>query len=349
MAPTTYLLTGGAGFMGSNLAHHLLTTYPHIHLVVLDALTYAGNRENLKEIETTPALASRFTFVQGNICDAPLVENLFLRHSFQGVFHLAAETHVDNSISGPAVFMHTNLMGTFTLLQAAYTTWFSAPNKPKPAFQNARFHHVSTDEVYGTLGPTGLFTEATPYAPNSPYSASKAGSDFLVRAYHHTYGLNTTLSNCSNNFGPRQHAEKLIPTIIRKALTGHPIPIYGDGQNIRDWLYVHDHSRAVDAIFHQGQAGHTYNIGGRNEQVNTTIAQMLCTILDDLHPAGAPHAKLITFVADRPGHDRRYAIDPAKLETELGWHPAHTFAESLRQTAAWYVAHLANASTQAAA
>ncbi len=330
----TFLVTGGAGFIGSNLVRHLLKAYPNHRIINLDALTYAGNPANLADLAHEP----RHVFVQGNICNRELVEYLFTTYDIRGVFHLAAESHVDNSIADPSVFMQTNLIGTFTLVHAAYRHWMTGPFAVKPAYASCRFHHTSTDEVYGTLGETGLFTETTPYAPNPPYAASKAGADFIVRSYFHTFGLNATISNCSNNYGPRQHAEKLIPTVIRKALSGKPIPIYGDGKNIRDWLHVDDHCTALTQIHAQGQAGETYNIGSRNEQDNNAIAAMLCNLLDEQHPQGAPHAKLISYVKDRPGHDRRYAIDPSKLETALGWQPQHDFTTGLRDTVAWYVA-----------
>ncbi len=330
----TWLVTGGAGFIGSNLVRHLLKAYPTHRIVNLDALTYAGNPENLAELKDEP----RHVFVKGNICNRELVEYLFSTYDIRGVFHLAAESHVDNSIADPSVFMQTNLIGTFTLAHAAYRHWMTAPFAVKPGYEACRFHHTSTDEVYGTLGETGLFTETTPYAPNPPYAASKAGADFIIRSYFHTFGLNATMSNCSNNYGPRQHAEKLIPTVIRKALAGQSIPLYGDGKNIRDWLHVEDHCVALTEIHRRGVAGETYNIGSRNEQDNNAIAALLCGLLDELHPSGAPHARLIAYVRDRPGHDRRYAIDPTKLEQALGWRPQHEFAKGLRETVVWYVA-----------
>ena len=322
------LITGGAGFIGSNFIPFFLENNPDVGLVLnLDLLTYAGNPENLKELKNN----DRYKFIKGDICDASLLDEIFKEYRIGYVIHFAAESHVDNSIENPDHFIKTNIRGTFELLQAALRHW-----KDKPA---NRFHHISTDEVYGSLGKSGYFTESTPYAPNSPYSASKAAADFLVRSYHHTYGLNTVTSNCSNNFGPKQHDEKLIPTIIRKALAGEEIPIYGDGSNIRDWLYVVDHCRAVDLIFHKGSAGETYLIGGNNEYNNLYIARKICEILDEYLPA--PHgsyADQISFVTDRPGHDYRYAIDASKIESELGWSPEESFDSGLSKTVDWYIA-----------
>lgn len=330
------LVTGGAGFIGSNLVAHLLRTHADYHVVNLDALTYAGNLENLNDVTGDAELAKRYTFIHGDITDRALVQKVFADHDIKGVFHLAAESHVDNSIDGPAVFMHTNLIGTFNVVDAAYRHWMDGPNQVKPGYETCRFHHTSTDEVYGTLGETGLFSETTPYAPNPPYAASKAGADFIVRSYNRTFGLNATISNCSNNYGPHQHAEKLIPTIVRKAIAGQPIPIYGDGKNIRDWLYVVDHCKALDLIHQTGRAGETYNIGCDNEQDNNAMAKMICEMLDDIHPAGAPHAKLISYVKDRAGHDRRYAIDATKITTELKWAPEKEFLPALRETIRWF-------------
>ncbi|GIM45644.1 dTDP-glucose 4,6-dehydratase [Collibacillus ludicampi] len=338
MNQTTILITGGAGFIGSNFILYFLETYPKYRIVNLDKLTYAGNLDNLREVEHHP----RYTFVQGDICDRELVESLFREHDIRGVIHFAAESHVDNSIKEPDIFVRTNVHGTFTLLDVAKAHWLEAPHKLKRGYENCRFHHISTDEVYGTLGETGYFTEETPYAPNSPYSASKASSDLFVRSYFHTYGLPVVTTNCSNNYGPKQHPEKLIPTIIRKALAGEPIPIYGNGQNVRDWLYVLDHCRAVDIVFHQGRVGETYNIGGRNERRNIDIATKICAILDEIAlehrpSAHASYRDLIQFVTDRPGHDWRYAIDPAKIERELGWRAEVTFEDGLRKTVEWYL------------
>ena len=302
----TLLVTGGAGFIGSNFIPYYLDKYPDVYIVNLDALTYAGSLDNLSAIHNHP----RYQFVKGNICDRTLLEQLFKEHHFQGVIHFAAESHVDNSIDNPGLFVQTNVNGTFTLIDVAYHYWMEKPFVYKNSYNQSgaqpRFHHISTDEVYGSLGETGLFTEKTPYAPNSPYSASKASSDMLVRSYHHTYGLNTVITNCSNNYGPKQHNEKLIPTIIRKALHHEPIPIYGDGQNIRDWLYVIDHCRGIDTVYHDGKNGETYNIGGGNELSNNTIVHKICHILDTMHPLkSASYTQFITYVKDRPGHDRR--------------------------------------------
>lgn len=329
------LVTGGAGFIGANFIPYFLESFPQYEIINLDKLTYAGNLDNLKECAAHP----RYHFVQGDICDAILLEKLFLQHDIRGVFHFAAESHVDNSIAGPWPFVKTNIEGTFRLLEAARKHWMNGPGEVKPGYENARFHHISTDEVYGSLGETGYFLETTAYAPNSPYSASKASSDFLVRAYHHTYGMNVTTSNCSNNYGPKQHDEKLIPTIIRKALTGQPIPIYGDGKNVRDWLYVLDHCKGIALVWQKGKAGETYNIGGRNERNNLQIVDAICTILDEKRPAenGKSYKELITFVKDRAGHDRRYAIDATKLEKELGWKAQENFGTGIVKTVQWYL------------
>ncbi|HPF09979.1 MAG TPA: dTDP-glucose 4,6-dehydratase [Flavobacteriaceae bacterium] len=326
------LITGAAGFIGSNYVSYLMDHFDD-EVVVLDKLTYAGDLRNLVMVSDNP----KFQFVQGDICDAKLLEQLFAEHQFLEVVHFAAESHVDNSISGPADFIETNIVGTFQLLQAAYKLWMEGPNQFKEKFKNARFLHVSTDEVYGSLGETGLFTEGTCYAPNSPYSASKASSDFIVRSYFHTYGLPVVTTNCSNNYGPHQHMEKLIPTIIRKAISGAPIPIYGDGQNVRDWLYVKDHCRGIKLVLDQGNLGETYNIGGRNERKNLYIAQTICDILDRLQPKKGTYKDQITFVKDRPGHDFRYAIDASKIEEELGWSAQETFETGIEKTVAWYL------------
>ncbi len=337
------LLTGCAGFIGSNFVPYFLEKYPEYNLINLDLLTYAGNLENLKECESSP----RYTFIQGDICDRVLVEEIFAKHDIRGVIHFAAESHVDNSIKNPGVFVQTNVNGTFTLIDVAYKYWMEKPFTYKGGYENCRFHHISTDEVYGTLGETGLFTEETPYAPNSPYSASKAGSDMIVRSYHHTYGMNTVITNCSNNYGPKQHNEKLIPTIIRKAIAGENIPIYGDGKNIRDWLYVLDHCKGIDLVYHKGISGEVYNIGGRNERNNNYIADKICSILDEKLPrhsreGGNPasYKELLTFVEDRAGHDRRYAIDATKLETELGWKADENFESGIIKTVEWYLGKL---------
>ena len=336
------LVTGGAGFIGANFVPYFLQRYPD-YLISLDKLTYAGNPENLSEV----AEHSRYKFVKGDICNRELVELLFEEHDIQGVIHFAAESHVDNSIAGPEVFIKTNVNGTFTLLDVARSHWMEKPFLCRPGYEDCRFHHVSTDEVYGTLGESGLFTEATPYAPNSPYSASKASSDMIVRSYHHTYGMNTVITNCSNNYGPKQHKEKLIPTIIRKALALQPIPIYGDGRNIRDWLYVLDHCKGIALVYHRGRAGETYNIGGRNERDNLYIANRVCEALDGLTPRDdqKSYKELITFVPDRPGHDRRYAIDATKIETELGWKAAENFETGIVKTVDWYFNNPKNGSS----
>ena len=331
----TILVTGGAGFIGSNFIPYYMEKHSEDKIVNLDKLTYAGNLDNLSEVADSP----NYTFIQGDICDERLVNDLFGQYDFTGVIHFAAESHVDNSIKGPRAFINTNLVGTFNLLEAARQHWFDAPFAPKAGHENRRFHHISTDEVYGTLGAEGFFKETTPYAPNSPYSASKAVSDFLVRAYHHTYGMNTTTSNCSNNYGPKQHAEKLIPTIIRNCLNLSPIPIYGNGQNIRDWLYVADHAKAIDMIYHHGKSGETYNVGGHNELTNMQITNTICSLLDELRPRkdGKKYADLITFVKDRAGHDLRYAIDPSKISGELGYKPDETFNTGIVKTIKWYL------------
>lgn len=333
MSKKHILVTGCAGFIGSNFVPYFLEQYPDYHLVNLDLLTYAGNLENLSEVENH----ERYTFVQGDICDRALVESIFEDYNVRGVIHFAAESHVDNSIKNPGVFIETNLNGTFTLIDVAYKYWMEKPYVHLEGYEECRFHHISTDEVYGTLGATGLFTELTSYAPNSPYSASKAGSDMIVRAYHHTYGMNTVITNCSNNYGPKQHDEKLIPTIIRKALSHQKIPIYGDGKNIRDWLYVLDHCKGIDLVFHEGNSGETYNIGGRNERDNLYIAHKICEILDTLKPKKTSYKALITFVEDRAGHDRRYAIDATKIETKLGWVAEENFESGILKTIEWYL------------
>ena len=328
------LVTGGAGFIGSNFVPYFAEKYPHYHIVNLDKLTYAGNPDNLKECE----FMKNYTFVQGDICDEELVRLLFKQHDIRGVIHFAAESHVDNSIKGPKAFMETNVMGTFNLIEMACRYWMNAPGQYCAGYESCRFHHISTDEVYGTLGESGYFTETTPYAPNSPYSASKAGSDFIVRAYHQTYGMNVTTSNCSNTYGPKQHSEKLIPTIIRKCLAEEPIPVYGNGQNVRDWLYVLDHCKAIDLIYHQGKSGETYNIGGHNERNNLQIVHSVCRILDEKRPRKeGRYADLISFVTDRPGHDLRYAIDATKLTEELGWRADENFESGIVKTVEWYL------------
>lgn len=333
------LVTGGAGFIGANFVPYFIENNPEYHLVNLDLLTYAGNLENVSEVENHP----RYKFVQGDICDRNFVEELFQKYQFHDVIHFAAESHVDNSISGPEAFIKTNVLGTFNLLDTARKLWMSAPNQYNVGFENSRFHHVSTDEVYGTLGETGLFEETTPYAPNSPYSASKAGSDMIVRSYFHTYGMNVVTTNCSNNYGPKQHDEKLIPTIIRKAIKGENIPIYGDGKNVRDWLYVLDHCKGIELAFKKGKAGETYNVGGRNERNNLYIVDKVCSILDEMKPkASGSYKEQITFVKDRPGHDLRYAIDATKIETELGWKADENFETGIVKTVRWYLEKFKN-------
>ena len=331
------LLTGTAGFIGSNFVPYFLDKYPEYNLINLDLLTYAGNLENLKECEENP----RYKFIKGDICNRDLVEFIFTEYDIQGVIHFAAESHVDNSIKNPGVFVNTNVNGTFTLIDVAYKYWMDKPFNYKADYKKSRFHHISTDEVYGTLtdDPKDLFTETTPYAPNSPYSASKASSDMIIRAYNETYGMNTVITNCSNNYGPKQHDEKLIPTIIRKALSNQKIPIYGDGKNIRDWLYVLDHCKGIDIVYHTGKTANTYNIGGRNERTNLQIVDAICTILDTKVPSKtlSSYKELITFVEDRAGHDRRYAIDATKLEDELGWKADENFDTGIVLTVDWYL------------
>jgi dTDP-glucose 4,6-dehydratase len=322
------LITGGAGFIGSNFIPYFLEKYKDYFLVNLDLLTYAGNLENLKEVENH----SRYKFVKGDILNRELVEYLFNEYKFESVIHFAAESHVDNSILNPHTFIETNINGTHNLIDIAYKFW-------KEHKIDGRFHHISTDEVYGTLSedPNDLFTEKTPYAPNSPYSASKASSDMIVRSYNETYGLNTIITNCSNNYGEKQHDEKLIPVIIQNALSGNKIPIYGDGKNIRDWLYVLDHCKGIDLAFHNGKAGETYNIGGRNERNNNYIANKICEILDQKVPKEKSYREQITYVTDRLGHDRRYAIDATKIESELGWRADENFESGIIKTVEWYL------------
>ena len=335
MSNPTILVTGGSGFIGSNFIPYYLERNPTVKLVNLDLLTYAGNPDNLLEIENHP----NYIFIKGDIRNYEFLKELFDTYNFEGVFHFAAESHVDNSITDPKAFIETNVNGTFNLLEVARKKWIEAPFKVKKGYDNNRFHHVSTDEVYGSLGKSGLFTETTPYAPNSPYSASKASSDFLVRSYFHTYGMNVVTTNCSNNYGPKQHDEKLIPTIIRKALNNEPIPIYGDGKNIRDWLYVLDHCKGIELAYQAGKSGETYNIGGKNERNNLYIVDKICSILDEQKPAanGASYKNLISFVKDRPGHDQRYAIDATKIENELGWQADEDFESGIIKTVDWYL------------
>lgn len=323
------LVTGGAGFIGANFVRYLLQAEPAVHIYNLDALTYAGSLENLKNLPDE----SRHTFIQGDICDNDLVMRLMREHAIDTVVHFAAESHVDRSIHGPAAFVQTNIVGTFTLLDAAKTVW-----KETGGFDGRRFHHVSTDEVFGSLSPEDpAFTETTPYDPRSPYSASKAASDHLVRAYFHTYGLPVSLTNCSNNYGPYQFPEKLIPLMVLNAVQGKPLPVYGDGKQIRDWLYVEDHCEAIHLVLKHGKPGQTYNVGGGNQPYNIEIVREICALLDEFHPQGAPHDRLITYVQDRPGHDRRYAMDIAKIRADLGWMPRHDIESGLRATVRWYL------------
>lgn len=338
------LITGGAGFIGANFIAHYLEENPQIQIINLDKLTYAGSLENLAHLNDNP----RYSFVKGDICNEALVNRLFEQNKITGIIHFAAESHVDNSIAGPGVFVETNVKGTYTLLEVARKHWMQKPFECKPGYQTARFHHISTDEVYGTLGKEGLFTEKTPYAPNSPYSATKAASDFLVRSYHHTFGMNVVTTNCSNNYGPLQHDEKLIPTIIRKAINLKPIPIYGDGTNIRDWLYVKDHCIGIELAFKNGVAGETYNIGGNNERTNLYIAETICKLLDASAPKKeGSYSDQITFVKDRPGHDFRYAIDASKIESELGWNAHENFETGILKTVNWYLSKYKKGNTPA--
>jgi dTDP-glucose 4,6-dehydratase len=343
----TLLVTGGAGFIGANFVAHWLETHPGDRVVVLDSLTYAGNRASLQPVEGRPG----YEFVHGDICDGNLTSRLIRERDVSTIVHFAAESHVDRSIVGPEDFLRTNVLGTQSLLQAATAAGMADDAGPMPV----RFHHISTDEVYGSLGPADPpFSESTPYAPNSPYAASKAASDHLVRAYHHTYGLPVTTSNCSNNYGPYQFPEKFIPLMIVNALDGKPLPVYGDGGNVRDWLYVTDHCRAIERVLLHGRIGETYNVGGRNEWRNLDLVHLLCRLLDEAFardaslaarfpasPAakGRPCSELVTFVKDRPGHDRRYAVDGSKVERELGFTPAESFETGLRKTVAWYLEH----------
>ena len=328
---TTWLVTGGAGFIGGNFVLEALRQ-PELRIVNLDKLTYAGNMDTLAALCDNP----RHVFVHGDIGDGALVARLLREHAVDAVLNFAAESHVDRSIDGPAEFVHTNVVGTLALLEAARDHWKALPLDRQDGF---RFLHVSTDEVYGSLGPLGAFSETTPYAPNSPYSASKAASDHLVRAFHHTYGLPTLTTNCSNNYGPYQFPEKLVPLTIQKALAGEPLPVYGDGRNVRDWLYVGDHCAAIRRVLEAGRVGETYNIGGNSERENIQVVRGICALLDERHPLpqGKRREELISFVKDRPGHDRRYAIDAGKLKRELGWAPTHTFEHGLARTVDWYL------------
>jgi dTDP-glucose 4,6-dehydratase len=326
--PASVLVTGGAGFIGSNFIHHFLQTNPACRVINLDLLTYAGNLENLKGVEADP----RYEFVRGDICDAELVAAVLFREKIDAVIHFAAESHVDRSITGPEIFVRTNVLGTQVLLEESRKHWAAG------LVENFRFLQVSTDEVYGSLGATGLFTETTPLAANSPYSASKAGADLLVRAYQETYGFPTLNTRCSNNYGPYQFPEKLIPLMIHNIIAEKPLPVYGDGLNVRDWLHVKDHSRAVEAVLKNGVPGGVYNVGGNNEWRNIDIVNLVCDMLDSkLGRASGSNRALITFVKDRPGHDRRYAIDASKMRNDLGWEPSYTFERGIEETISWYL------------
>lgn len=336
--PKAILITGGAGFIGSNFVPFFLQKYDRYKLVVIDKLTYASDLDNLQEVQNH----SRFKFIKGDICNKELVEYIFREHDIHGVIHFAAESHVDNSIQSPEAFIQTNVLGTFVLLETARNYWMQSPGVYKDQYEACRFHHISTDEVYGSLGQEGLFTETSRYMPNSPYSASKASSDMIVRSYFHTYAMNVVTTNCSNNYGPKQHDEKFIPTIIKKALANEEIPIYGDGKNIRDWLYVMDHCTGIDIVYHRGKSGEVYNIGGSNERENIYIVNTLCELLDSVakeqrNKKLASYKELIKYVADRPGHDRRYAIDATKITTELGWKPNESFESGIYKTIEWYL------------
>lgn len=325
-----YIVTGGAGFIGSALVRALVKDGAEV--LVVDSLTYAGNMSSLAEVSSLPG----FNFLKADICDRAAMAEAFESFRPDAIFHLAAESHVDRSIDGPAAFIRTNVLGTETLLEAALAYWKNLSATGREAF---RFQHISTDEVYGSLGPEGLFSETTPYSPHSPYSASKAASDHLVRAWHDTFGLPTLVTNCSNNYGPYHFPEKLIPLAILNALEGKAIGVYGTGANIRDWLHVEDHVSALRLVNERGAPGETYNVGGSNERTNLQVVEAICAVLDELHPAGRPHSKLVTFVSDRPGHDARYAIDATKLKTQLGWQPKHTFDTGLADTVKWYLAN----------
>jgi dTDP-glucose 4,6-dehydratase len=325
----TILITGGAGFIGSHVVRLFVNKYPDCRIVNLDKLTYAGNLENLRDIENKP----NYVFEKGDICNAEFMQQVFAKYNVDGVVHLAAESHVDRSISNPMEFIHTNIVGTVTLLNAVRKQWDGK-------YEGKRFYHISTDEVYGSLGETGLFEETTAYDPKSPYSASKASSDHLVRAYHHTFGLPVVITNCSNNYGPNQFPEKLLPLAINNIKLMKPVPVYGKGENVRDWLYVEDHAKAIDLVFHKGKNGETYNIGGNNEWKNIDLIHLLCSIMDKkLDRKEGESAALITFVKDRAGHDLRYAIDATKIRNELGWKHEVTFAQGLEKTIEWYLAN----------
>jgi dTDP-glucose 4,6-dehydratase len=328
------LITGGAGFIGSNFIRYLQEHHPNLQITNLDLLTYAGSLENLKDLPKP----DNYQFVKGDVCDQALVENLLQENDIDTIVHFAAESHVDRSLKGPGAFVQTNIVGTYTLLEAARKVWLQ---EEKKGADQVRFHHISTDEVYGTLAPEDpAFTETTPYAPTSPYAASKASSDHMVRAYAHSFGLPVTISNCSNNYGPYQFPEKLIPLMILNALTGKPLPIYGDGMQIRDWLYVEDHCEAIWTIIQDGRLGESYNIGGGNQPPNIEIVNTICEIMDEKGLPNKPHEQLIQHVTDRPGHDRRYAMNIDKIHAELGWAPKYNLEEGLRKTVSWYLDHI---------
>ena len=327
------LITGGAGFIGSNFLYHFVKKYPQHNIICIDSLTYASNLKFLSNLNQY----TNYKFIKGDIRDRDFVSDIFKKEKITSVIHFAAESHVDNSIKNPELFIQSNVMGTFNLIHSAYSNWMDGPFETKSEFSSSRFHHISTDEVYGSLGEDGYFTEETPYAPNSPYSASKASSDMIVRSYFHTYGLNITISNCSNNYGPNQNSEKLIPTIINKAINQEPIPIYGQGTNVRDWLYVLDHVKAIDLIFWEGITGHVYNVGGNEEKTNLEVVKCICEFLDVRYPNNSPHYNLVTFVEDRPGHDLRYAIDASKISNGLSWMPEENFTSGIQKTIEWYL------------
>lgn len=330
----TILITGGAGFIGSNFVPYFCNKYPEYNIINLDNLTYASNLDSLKECEALP----NYKFIKGDVCDKELISQLFKEYDIRGVIHFAAESHVDNSINNPELFLKTNIQGTFNLLDSAYKYWMEGPSIVKQGYEDCRFHYISTDEVYGALGETGSFSETTPYAPTNPYSVSKASADLLVQSYFKTFGLNTTKSNCSNNYGPNQHKEKLVPRVVELALTEQPITVYGTGKNVRDWLYVLDHCKAIDLIYHTSKPGETYNIGCNNEINNLTIIKIICNILDELKPRQkGKYEDLIIFTKDRVGHDFRYAINAIKIRNELGWKPEASFDESIKKTVEWYV------------
>lgn len=330
----TILVTGGLGFIGSNFIQYINESYPNYRIINLDSITYAADKRSLDDLVNLDA----YEFIQGDIRDKDFLFQIFEQYSITDVIHFAAESHVDNSIKNPSIFAETNVMGTLNLLESARNYWMDGPFKYKEIYVNSRFHHISTDEVYGTLGDTDFFTEQSSYAPNSPYSASKASSDMLVRSYYHTFGLNVVTTNCSNNYGPKQHDEKLIPTLIQNAMEGNILPIYGNGKNIRDWLYVKDHCIGIEKVFHRGKIGETYLIGGHNEKMNIDIAYIICDYLDKKIPKEKSYREQIKYVEDRHGHDFRYAIDPSKIQSELDWQPQETFETGIVKTIEWYIA-----------